>query len=345
MKLLTTISVILFLSFSTLLSDEWERVENLRGYWKFSIGDDKDWSKPEYNDSDWEEIIVPSTWEDQGFHGYNGYAWYRKEFKLAMNGLNSILYLQLGYIDDADEVYLNGKLIGKSGGFPPRFETAYNAFRKYPIPQNLLSENGRNLISVRVYDSQLGGGIVSGDIGIFMRYYEVKPVLNLEGEWKFRINDNDDWKETNFDDSNWDEIVVPGFWETQGYEEYNGFAWYRKTFTVPSKLTKEKLVMLLGKIDDIDEAYLNGVQIGVTGDMYDDPFYISFDQEYNEFRGYYIPENLIKPGSNVIAVRVYDGFRDGGIYEGPIGLIEQDDYVKFWRSKKKRNIWELIFGN
>ncbi len=345
MKLLKNISILLVISFSTVVGNEWERIENLRGYWKFTIGDDIEWAKPNYNDEDWEDIRVPSTWENQGFHGYNGYAWYRKKFELNLSRINSTMYLRVGYIDDADEVYVNGKLVGKSGDFPPTFETAYNAFRVYPIPKNLLNLNGRNVIAVRVYDSQLGGGIVSGDVGLYVKYYDIQAMLSLEGEWKFRINDKKEWKDPDFNDSDWDDILVPGLWETQGYDDYNGFAWYRKTFMVPNNLTKEKLVMLLGKIDDIDEAYLNGVRIGSTGEMYDDDFYISFDQEWQEFRGYYIPGGLIKPGKNVIAVRVYDGYRDGGIYEGPIGLVNQKDYSKYWREKKKRNIWEIIFGD
>ena len=48
---------------------------------------------------------------------------------------------------------------------------------------------------------------------------------------------------------------------------------------------------------------------------------------------------------NLIAIRVYDGWRDGGIYEGPVGLITQKDYIKYWRNKKdKKNIFELLFN-
>jgi beta-galactosidase/beta-glucuronidase len=345
LKLAAKILFIIFLTNTILLAEDWERITNLRGYWKFSIGDDLDWAKNSFDDSDWERIRVPSTWEDQGFHGYNGYAWYRKKFTLDLSNINSTIYLQMGFIDDADEVYLNGNLVGKSGGFPPSFETAYNAFRKYPIAKELLNEFEENVIAVRVYDSQLGGGIVSGDIGLYTKFYDIDKFMSLEGRWKFRIKDNKEWKNENYDDSDWDDILVPGIWEHQGYEDYDGFAWYRKTFMVPANIKDEKLVVLLGKIDDIDEAYLNGVKIGSTGEMYDDEFYIYIDQEWQEFRGYYIPKNILKQGKNVLAVRVYDGYQGGGIHEGPIGIVEQDEYVKFWRSKKKRNIWEIIFGD
>src|SRR5687768_10787322 len=60
--------------------EDWDKVLNLRGTWKFSIGDNRKWADPKYVDNDWENIDVPSNWEDEGFNGYNGYAWYRKTF-------------------------------------------------------------------------------------------------------------------------------------------------------------------------------------------------------------------------------------------------------------------------
>src|SRR5690606_33114607 len=60
----------------------WQKVINFDGTWKFSIGDDKTWASENYNDENWETIKVPSSWENEGFHGYDGYAWYRKHFSL-----------------------------------------------------------------------------------------------------------------------------------------------------------------------------------------------------------------------------------------------------------------------
>ena len=43
-----------------------DHVIDLEGNWKFSIGDDSAWASPDYNDQDWEEIKVPSSWENEG---------------------------------------------------------------------------------------------------------------------------------------------------------------------------------------------------------------------------------------------------------------------------------------
>lgn len=108
---------------------------NLAGQWKFSIGDDIKCSTPAFNDANWENIKVPSPWENEGFNGYDGYAWYRKHFNIPLSLKGKSVYLSMGYIDDCDEVYVNGHLVGFSGSFPPNYYTAYNALRMYPCPR------------------------------------------------------------------------------------------------------------------------------------------------------------------------------------------------------------------
>ena len=54
-----------------------------------------------------------------------------------------------------------------------------------------------------------------------------------------------------------------------------------------------------------------------------------------KFRAYYIPDGILMPGEeNTISVRVYDGMVDGGIYDGPIGLITQDEYSEYWKNRR-----------
>jgi sialate O-acetylesterase len=173
---------------------------SLESNWKFTIGDNNKWAEPDYNDNEWVKIKVPSSWEDEGFHGYNGYAWYRTEFTLPSDYDGRSLYLHLGFIDDVDETYFNGHLIGFTGSFPPDYETAYNAYRKYSVPQSILESKGRNIIAVRVYDAQLSGGILSGNIGIYVNYDEIKPDLDLIGKWKFSTGDSLKWKSKDYND-------------------------------------------------------------------------------------------------------------------------------------------------
>ena len=310
---------------------------NLEGNWRFSIGDDTTWASPEFKDNNWEKIRVPGTWEEQGFHGYNGYAWYRKTFQVPKELIGSNFILNAGFIDDVDQTFINGKLVGMSGGLPPQYVTAYDAHREYYLSNGILKE-GENTIAIRVYDSQLEGGITRGAVGLSPVQPDVRHIsnldldINLTGMWKFSKGDISDWKNTDYNDSDWKEIFVPAFWETQGFKNYDGFAWYRVKFTLPQKYAKQKMVLILGMIDDIDQAFVNGTLVGSVGDWNFDIVPESFNQnnEWEAIRSYYIPDNVLQPGiENIIAVRVYDGYIDGGIYQGPIGLITQEKYREY----------------
>ncbi|NJK86115.1 MAG: glycoside hydrolase [Bacteroidales bacterium] len=327
-----------------LKAENLKRIIPLSGYWKFSIGDDNKWSDPSLNDSDWDQIKVPGSWEEQGYNDYNGYAWYRKTFRVEEISTDEILYLLIGQIDDVEETYLNGKKIGNSGEFPPNFVTAYNWQRKYIIPKGLLKANSTNTIAIKVYDTFLGGGITGGRIGIYVDADYEFIDLRLDGKWKFKTGENKDWKLVNYDDKNWKQIDVPSDWEMQGYTDYDGFAWYRNKFKLPAGFDKNNLYLSLGKIDDEDDVFLNGQHIGSVFELEKDGEYRMSGYEYNARRIYKIPPALLNDGLNVICIRVYDGQGRGGIYEGPIGIMSKENYRKY-KSKyqSSRSFWDYMF--
>lgn len=307
----------------------------LRGKWNFAIGDDLSRAARYYDDSNWDQIKVPGSWEDNGYHGYNGFAWYRKTVQISETYRDIPMFLILGYIDDVDEVYFNGTKIGQTGQFPPDYTTAYSALRKYYIPLDLINFSGKNVISVRVYDSYLYGGILKGDVGIYTYKNPIPTDIGLTGLWNFKTGDNPAWKNKQYNDAGWDKIFVPAYWENQGYRDYDGFAWYRKEVFIPNNYRNEKMVLVLGRIDDLDEVFINGVLVGKTGEIYENTRNINTSQEYRALRGYYIPGNVLQYGqTNTIAVRIYDSWGEGGIYEGNIGLVRQSRYVNYWRNKR-----------
>jgi len=325
-----------------------KQVLNLSGRWKFNIGDKAEWKDEDFDDSKWEKINVPSSWENQGFHGYDGYAWYRNSFKLSSDINNKDIYLVLGYVDDVDQTYINGKLIGVSGGFPENsqtaingkligfsdgfqnsYRTAYNAFRKYYIPKEYLNKDGENTIALRIYDDELEGGIMSGNVGIYTYEGRFEPDVNLSGPWEFSIYDDSLFLKQKDTESKSIKLMVPAHWDVQGYQDYDGFGWYKKSFILPKEFDKKNMILLLGKIDDIDQTYVNGILVGSTGkwNFENVPTDYNSSDEYLTNRIYSVPQKLLKYGKeNTIVIRVYDGFRNGGIYDGPIGLITQENY-------------------
>jgi hypothetical protein len=321
-----------------------DRKVNLRGTWKFILGDNPDYAKAAHNDKDWEGIYVPASWNSEGFSHYAGFAWYRNTFEIDFQP-DEPLFLELGQIDDCDEVYINGKLIGSTGGMPPKYFTAYNINRIYLIPTDYLIKGKPNVIAVRVYDEGGVGGILGKSAGIYSYADHFKVGFQLMGNWKFRLSDDVKWAQEGFDDSAWDDIVVPASWEEQGFRQYDGFAWYRKTFKLPADFTTDDMVILLGRIDDMDQVFINGKLVGGTGDI-DRKW--ARDDEHERPRTYFIPDGLLKPGTtNTVAVRVYDQEQRGGIYDGPVTIIARSQYKEFWRSYRgdySSDWWSLLKG-
>ena len=145
-----------------------------------------------------------------------------------------------------------------------------------------------------------------------------QQAITLENP-KFRTGDSLQWKEPAFDDSQWADINSSIYWERQGYQNYDGYAWYRFHFYLPSSLKiqsflKDSLRIFLNKVDDNDDTYLNGQIVGKT-------------HGYNTVREYHIPADasfLKWDADNVIAVRVLDTGGDGGMYGGNTAVSMMD---------------------
>jgi hypothetical protein len=144
------------------------------------------------------------------------------------------------------------------------------------------------------------------------------PLLDLSGEWLFQKGDDASWSNPGIDDSKWQKVQVPSQWADLGYKCDNCFGWYRKKIFIPAEWKGHAIVLPLGKIDDSDEAYFNGVKIGQTGE-----FPPNFQGHWDWPRKYEVPADKVKFGAdNVIAVRVYNGTGGAGIYDGPLSPIE-----------------------
>lgn len=157
----------LFLAFATAAqsSNDINDTIDLGGVWRFAPDPKNDGAargceRVDFNDKDWKEIEVNREWELQGFEGMDGYAWYRKQFELKHSPAGEAI-LELGIIDDIDEVFINNIRVGGTGKFPPESETAWTENRYYLIPVELL-KTGINHIAARVFDENGGGGMRGG---------------------------------------------------------------------------------------------------------------------------------------------------------------------------------------
>jgi sialate O-acetylesterase len=117
------------------------------------------------------------------------------------------------------------------------------------------------------------------------------------------------WYDLSYVPKAWNPIMVPGYWEDQGIKDLDGIIWYRKEFELPSAATAAKARLLLGRIVDADEVYVNGKFVGGTTYQYPQ-------------RRYNLPDGILKPGRNIIIVRVINYSGKGGfVPDKPYRLI------------------------
>lgn len=149
---------------------------DLRGLAAFRVGDDDVWrSKYIDEEQEWNFVTVPGAWETSGFPLTDGFAWYRVRFRIPRSMRNDSLLLVMSGVDDADETFLNGVLVGKTGAFPPHVRSEIRSLRVYPLPRFIREEF--NLLAVRVYDAGDNGGI-TGKIFRIVRADSMHHVLD-----------------------------------------------------------------------------------------------------------------------------------------------------------------------
>ena len=141
---------------------------------KFHVGDDASWAGVNVDESSWRPISNATTWTSQGVKCENGFGWYRYHVNipkslLEKSDLKEMVDFNMGKIDDADEVYLNGKLIGKTGKFPSDaggYMSQWSRPRVYSVKVNsgLIKWDADNVLAVRVYNAGDPGGMFQGPI-------------------------------------------------------------------------------------------------------------------------------------------------------------------------------------
>ena len=113
------------------------------------------------------------------------------------------------------------------------------------------------------------------------------------------------WTATDFDDSGWKELVVPGdVSHFEGLGGWDGVVWLRKEVEIPAAWAGKPLTLDLGAIDDDDDTYFNGVKVGST-------------EGYTFQRSYPVPAKCVKPGRAVVTVRLIDRRYNAGIMGEP----------------------------
>ena len=155
----------------------------------------------------------------------------------------------------------------------------------------------------------------------------------IAGPWRFHPGDDAAYSAPDFDDAAWETIAVPAQWEQAGHPGYDGVAWYRARFVLPRLPIEVRMAgappaLELGKLDDDDETYVNGVRVGGTNG-------------WSAYRRYAVPPDALRWGDeNVVAVRVTDHGGPGGFWS-----VRRDQPASAWVASGGERWWTVALIN
>jgi sialate O-acetylesterase len=111
------------------------------------------------------------------------------------------------------------------------------------------------------------------------------------------------WSAPELDDRGWATMALPAYWERAGIPalaSYDGVMWFRREVRLTPQQARAGGALLLGRIDERDRVWVNGQSVGAT---------LVADQ----VRRYPVAAARLRPGRNVIAIRVIDQQGAGGV--------------------------------
>jgi sialate O-acetylesterase len=156
-----------------------EAIKKYQEALKNEKGDAEKWFNPSTSTASWKKIEQPKMWEASAIGNVDGIIWFRKEFEVPASMAGKLATISLGAIDDNDQTYINGVLVGQTN--------QYNKPRLYTIESSVLKA-GKNVVVIKQVDTGGGGGMSSGADQLYVEADGKK--VSLAGEWLYRSSVN-----------------------------------------------------------------------------------------------------------------------------------------------------------
>jgi hypothetical protein len=89
--------------------------------------------------------------------------------------------------------------------------------------------------------------------------------IDLNGEWQFKLDPTQQGQQQGWSSqspSGTETVRVPHTWNIGKYEDFEGTAWYFKTFMVPGELRSKHVEIHFGATFYRSRVWLNGVEVG-----------------------------------------------------------------------------------
>lgn len=135
------------------------------------------WARPDMDDSSWKSIQLPAKVQEL-WPSTNGIFWLRKVVDVPASWAGKDLTLSLGPVDDFDETYWDGELVGHG--------EHWNKAREYTVPARLV-KGGRTVITIRCTDDHGDGGLYGASDLLFLQAPDGQKI-SLANEWKITLS-------------------------------------------------------------------------------------------------------------------------------------------------------------
>jgi len=113
---------------------------SLNGTWKFATDPPRDFFRPDFDDSTWAVIEVPSHWVLKGFKSVEGVGGYRRHVQIPGAWSGRRIKLRFDGVYSGAEVWFNGQRVGShEGGFTP-----------FEVDVTDAAKGGDNVLALRV---------------------------------------------------------------------------------------------------------------------------------------------------------------------------------------------------
>ena len=150
-------------------------------------------------------------------------------------------------------------------------------------------------------------------------------------QWDQLVVYDSEFKQVDYDDSQWNQVYLPGQFDATTQVDFDGVMWFRKTVHIRD--LRSDYTLEIEAIDDMDLIYVNGNKVGgFAGANYS-----------NSKRAYKVSKRLLNKGANTIAIRAID-IGGPGTFKGPM-LLSSDSGSKisltgYWSYRMAAEIYK-----
>jgi sialate O-acetylesterase len=129
---------------------------------------------------------------------------------------------------------------------------------------------------------------------------------NYISHWydEYDIGQKNNWSAPGLDERDWKIVTIPGGFRELGVPGTPAVCYFRKTIVLPDPLPQGAARIFLGVVERMDTTQINGKWVGASA-------WVENPRVYN------ISDGILKPGTNVITVRVLKTKPDGGFKSEP----------------------------